>query len=83
MSLAALLVTLGAALGRVPCALHNMRRANMHAEVLAKVADDCGVVMGLLLPRLELESHHGPHSFRRYPLQRKRWHACNYSLTSL
>ena len=39
MSSAALLVTLGAALGRVPCALHRMRRASMRAEVLAEVAD--------------------------------------------
>ena len=65
MSNAALLVTLGAALGRVPCALHMMSRASMRAEVLAEVADGCGAMMGLLLTRLEVEAHRGPHSFRR------------------
>ena len=49
MSSAALLVTLGAALGRVPCALHMMRRANMRAEVLAEVADGREAVTRLLL----------------------------------
>ena len=67
MSSAALLVTLGAALGRVPCALHMMRRANMHAEVLAEVADGCGAVMGLLLMRLEIVAHRGPHICHRHP----------------
>ena len=71
MSSAALLVTLGAALGRVPCALHMMRRASMRAEVLAEVADGCGAMMGLLLTRLEVEAHRGPHSFRRRPRQQK------------
>ena len=49
MSSATLLVTLGAALGRIPRALHVMRRASMHAEVLAKMADNCRAVIGLLL----------------------------------
>ena len=71
MSSAALLVTPGAAMGRVPCALHMMRRASMHAEVLAMVEDDCGVVMGLLLTWLEVEAHSGTHSFRRRPHQQK------------
>ena len=44
MSSAALLVTLGAALGRVPCAHHTMRRASMRAEVLTEVANGCGAV---------------------------------------
>ena len=43
----------------------------MRAEVLAEVADGCGAVMGLLLTRLEVEAHHGPHSFRRRPRPRK------------
>lgn len=71
MSIATLLVTLGAALGRVPCALHMMRRASVRVEVLAEVADGCGVVMGLLLTRLEVEAHHDPHSFCRRPCQQK------------
>ena len=69
MSSAALLVTLGAALGRVPSALHMMRRASMRTEVLVEVADGCGAVMGLLLTRLEVEAHRGPHSLRRRPRQ--------------
>ena len=71
MSSAALLVTPGAALGRVPWALHMMWRANMRAEVLAEVADGCGAVMGLPLTRLEVKAHRGPHSFRRRPRQHK------------
>ena len=71
MSSFALLVTLGAALGRVPCALHMMRRASMRTEVLAKVADGCGVMMGLLLTLLEVKVHRGPHSFRCRPRQQK------------
>ena len=71
MSSAALLVTLGAALGRVPCALHMMRRASMRAEVLAEVENGYGAVMGLLLTRLEVEAHHGPHRFRRRPRRQK------------
>ena len=71
MSSAALLVTLGAALGRVPCALHMMRRASMRAEVLTEVAKGCGAVMQLLLTWLEVEAHHGKPSFCRHPRQRK------------
>ena len=52
MSSAALLVTLGVALGRVLCALHMMRRASIRAEVLVEVANGCGAMMGLLLTRL-------------------------------
>ena len=43
----------------------------MHAEVLAEVADGCGVVMGLLLTQLEVEAHHGPHNFHRRPREQK------------
>ena len=71
MSSAALLVTLGAAPGRVPCALHMMRRASMRAEVLAEVADNSGAVMGLLLTRLEVEAHRGLPSSHHHPRQRK------------
>ena len=71
MSSAALLVILDAALGRVPCALHMMRRASMHAEVLAEVADSRGAVMELLLTWLEVEAHRGPHSFLCCPHQQK------------
>ena len=71
MSSVTLLVTLRAALGRVPCTLYMMWKANMRAEVLAEVADGCGAVMGLLLTRLEVEAHRGPHSFRRRPCQQK------------
>lgn len=70
-SSAALLVTLSASLGRVPCALRRMRRASMRAEVLAEVANGCGAVTGLLLTWLEVEVHRGPHSFRRRPRQQK------------
>ena len=45
---AAPLVTLGAALGRVPCALHMTRRASMRTEVLAEVEDGRRAVMDLL-----------------------------------
>ena len=71
MSSAALLVTLGAALGRVPCALHRMSRASMCAEVLPEMANGCGAVMGLLLTRLEVEAHRGPLSFCRRQRQQK------------
>ena len=71
MSSAALLVTLGAALGRVTCTLHMMRRASMRAEVLTEVANSCGAVMQILLTLLEVEAHRGPPSFRRHPRQRK------------
>ena len=83
MSSTALLVTLGAVLGRVPCALHMMRRASIHAEVLTEVANDCGAVMGLLLTRLEVEAHHGPHSFHRHPHQQELWRAGSCSSTFL
>ena len=69
MSSVALPVTLRAALGRVPCAHHTMRRASMRAEVLTEVTDGYRAVMGLLLTRLEVEAHRGPHSFRCRPRQ--------------
>ena len=71
MSSVTLLVTLRAALGRVPCAHHMMRRASMRAEVLTEVANGCGAVTQLLLMRLEVEAHRGPHNFRRRPSQQK------------
>ena len=43
------LVTLGAALGRVTCSIHMMRRASMRTEALAEVADGQRAVMELLL----------------------------------
>ena len=49
MSSATPLVTLGAALGRVPHVLHGTRKASMHAEVLVKMADNCRAVIELLL----------------------------------
>ena len=70
MSSVTLPVTLRAALGRVPCAHHMMRRASMRAEVLAEVANSCGAMMGLLLTRLEVEAHRGLPSFRRHPRTR-------------
>ena len=71
MSSVTLPVTLRAALGRVPCAHHMMRRASMHAEVLTEVANGCGAVMGVLLMRCEVEAHRSPHNFRRRPRQQK------------
>ena len=49
MSTAAPLVSLGAALGRAPCALHVTRRASMCVEVLAEVTDGRRAMMELLL----------------------------------
>ena len=71
MSSAALLVTLGAALGRVTCALHMMRRASMRAEVLTGMPNGCGAMTRLLLTCLEVEVHRGPPIFRRCPRQQK------------
>ena len=71
MSSVTLPVTLRAALGRVPCAHHMMRRASMRAEVLTEVANGCGAVTQLLLTWLEVEAHRGPPSFRRHPCQRR------------
>ena len=71
MSSAAPLVTLGAALGRVPCTLHVTRRASMRAEVLAEVADGRRAVMELVLMQLEVEAHHGPRSCRHRLRQQK------------
>ena len=47
MSSAALLVTLGAALGRVPRVLHGTRKASMHAKALVKMADGRRAVIEL------------------------------------
>ena len=49
MSSAAPLVTLGAALGRVPHVLHETRKASMHAEVLVKMVDSRRAVIELRL----------------------------------
>ena len=49
MSSATPLVTLGVALGRVLRVLHGSRKANMHTEVLAKMADDRRAVIEVLL----------------------------------
>ena len=49
MNIITLPVTLRAALGRVPCAHHMMRRASVRAEVLTEVANGCGAVTQLLL----------------------------------
>ena len=46
---ATLLVTLGAVLGRVPCALHMMRKASMHAKTLAKMVHSRQAMIDLLL----------------------------------
>ena len=72
MNIITLPVTLRAALGRVPCAHHMMRRASMRSEVLSEVANGCGAVMQLLLTWLEVEAHRGPPSFRRHPHQWRR-----------
>ena len=70
MSSFTLPVTLRAALGRVRCAHHMVRKASMRAEVLMEVANGCGAVTQLLLTWLEVEAHRGPPSFRRHPCQR-------------
>ena len=44
-----MLVTPGAAVGRVLRILHGTRKASMHAEVLAKMADSHRAVIELLL----------------------------------
>ena len=49
MSSAALLVTLGAAPGRVLRVLQETRKASMHAEALVKMADGRRAVIELLL----------------------------------
>ena len=71
MSSVTLPVTLRAALGRVSCAHHMMRRAGMRAEVLMEGANGCWAVTQLLLTRLEVEVHRDPPISRRHPRQRK------------
>ena len=83
MSSVTMLVTLGAAVGRVLCILRETKEASMHAEVLAKMAYSRRAMIELLLTWLEVGARHGPRSFRRHPRQQKLWRARSCSSTSL
>ena len=81
MSSVTTLVTLDAAVGRVTRIFRRTKEASMHAEVLAKMADNRRAVMELLLTWLEVGARDGPHSFRHPPRQQKLW--CARSCSSI